>query len=74
MQGSIDLTGSLGKFPLSKILFCALVMFRWADCELDCEKPDHRSSDQYDEPTLARRTQFGRPDFFKLPLCTIVRI
>src|SRR5580658_7290723 len=26
-------------------------MFRWADCELDCEKPDHRSSDQYDEPT-----------------------
>src|ERR1700733_10911417 len=26
-------------------------MFRWADCELDCEKPDHRSSDQCDEPT-----------------------
>jgi len=91
MQGCIDFTGSLGEFPLSEIMFRVLVMFRWADCELDCEKPDHRSSDQCDEPTpcphinlmdglmdgLGRRfprIQFGRPDFFELPLCTIVRI
>jgi hypothetical protein len=77
MQGGVDFTASLGKFPLSEILFCVLVMFRWADCELDCEKPDHRSSGQYDEPTRwqhinlmdgpGRRfpgIQFGRPDFF----------
>ena len=44
MQGSIDFARCLGQFPLSKILFCAFVMFRGADCELEREKPDHRSS------------------------------
>src|SRR6267378_8222970 len=43
MQSCIDFANSLGKFPLRKILFCVLVMLRWADCELECEKPDHRS-------------------------------
>jgi hypothetical protein len=28
---------------LGKILFCVLVVLRWADCELECEKPDHKT-------------------------------
>ena len=48
MQSYVDFADSLGKFPFGKILFCFLVMLVWADCkradcELECEKPDHKS-------------------------------
>src|SRR5258708_5776197 len=43
MQSRIDFAHSCGKFSLGKLLFRLLIVLRWTDCDLECEKPDHRS-------------------------------
>ena len=43
VQGCIHFAIGLGKLPLRQIMFGILVVLRWAECELECEKPDHIS-------------------------------
>jgi hypothetical protein len=43
MQSRIDFAHRCGKFSLGKLLFRLLIVLRWTDCDLECEKPDHRS-------------------------------